>query len=141
MTPAKSIPDLPADAEALRALVLATMTERDAAIAERDRLLAEREALTARNERLHALLLKLSRVQFGRKSERLPEEQFQLGLEDLEAAIAKNEAEAEKHDPTLRREHAVKRRAGRGALPAHLPRIEVELPPPDTACPCCRASG
>jgi hypothetical protein len=45
VTPAKSIPVLPADAEALRALVLATMTERDAAIAERDQLLAEREAL------------------------------------------------------------------------------------------------
>ena len=75
MTPAKSIPVLPADAdaEALRALVLATVAERDAAVAERDQLLAEREALITRNERLHTLLLKLSRVQFGRKSERLPE--------------------------------------------------------------------
>jgi transposase len=140
VTPAKSIPVLPADAEALRALVLATVAERDAAVAERDQLLAEREALTTRNERLHALLLKLSRVQFGRKSERLPEEQFQLGLEDLEAAAAKNQAEAEKHDPALRHERAVQRRASRGALPSHLPRIDVELTPPDTACPCCRAT-
>ena len=48
MTPAKSIPVLPADAEALRALVLATVAERDAAAAERDQLLAEREALITR---------------------------------------------------------------------------------------------
>ena len=31
-------------------------------------------------------------------------------------------------------------RASRGALPAHLPRIEVTLTPEDTACPCCRAT-
>jgi transposase len=34
---------------------------------------------------------------------------------------------------------ATKRRASRGALPAHLPRIEVTLAPEDTACPCCQA--
>jgi hypothetical protein len=108
-----ALPNLPADAEALRALVLATMAERDAAVAERDRLLAECDALAARNERLHALLLKLRRLQFGRKSERLPDEQLQLGLEDVEAAIAKNDAEAERQDPALRKkftgtpEHAI----------------------------------
>jgi len=31
-----------------------------------------------RNERLQHLLLKLKRMQFGKKSERLPEEQLQL---------------------------------------------------------------
>jgi len=128
-----STPDLPADVEALRALVLAMMAERDA-------LMQERDALAAQNERLHHVLLKLRRLQFGRKSERLPEEQLQLGLEDLEAAIAKGEAEAERCDPALRRERAARRRANRGNLPAHLPRIEVELAPQDTACPCCRAA-
>jgi transposase len=34
---------------------------------------------------------------------------------------------------------AEKRRANRGALPAHLPRIDVTLEPDDTSCPCCRA--
>ena len=57
-----------------------------------------------------------------------------------EAAIAKNDAEAERRDPALRRHRAATRRASRGALPAHLPRVEVELAPPDTACPCCRAT-
>ncbi len=123
---------LPQDIEALRALILATFAERDAAVSERDILLAQ-------NDRLRHLLLKLTRMQFGARSERLPEDQLELGLEALEQAIAKDEAEAEKQNPELRKDNAAKRRASRGALPAHLPRIEVTLMPEDTACPCCRA--
>ena len=130
--------DLPAEPEALRALVLTMMAERNAAIAERDTAMAERDELATRNERLHALLLKLRRMQFGRKSERLPAEQLALALDDLETAIAAIEAEAERGDPALRRERTKKRRASRAALPVHLPRIEVVLMPPDTACPCCK---
>jgi transposase len=125
------IPSLPEDAAALRALVLAAIAERDAAVSERDTLLAQ-------NDRLRHLLLKLTRMQFGAKSERLPEEQMQLGLEAIEQALAKGEAETEKRDPELRKDNAARRRASRGALPAHLPRIEVTLVPDDTACPCCR---
>lgn len=136
---------LPKTAAALRALLLAARAERDGALAERDsvaaerdRLAAECDALAGQNDRLRHLLLRLKRMQFGAKSERLPEEQLQLGLEDLEQAIAQGEAEGEKRDPALKRERAAKRRASRGALPAHLPRVEVTLTPEDTACPCCR---
>jgi transposase len=132
-SPSTEIPKLPDDIAALHALVLATLSERDAAVAERDLLLAQ-------NDRLRHLLLKLTRMQFGAKSERLPEEQLQLGLEALEQAIAQDEAEAEKQDPDLRKDNATRRRASRGALPAHLPRVEVTLTPEDTACPCCRAA-
>jgi len=52
---------------------------------------------------------------------------------------AKDEAEAEKRDPQVRKGTAAKRRANFGALPAHLPRIDVTREPEDTACPCCRA--
>ena len=123
---------LPDGIEALRTLVLTTMSERDAAVTERDILLAQ-------NDRLRHLLLQLKRMHFGARSERLPEEQLQLGLEAIEQAIAQGEAEAEKRDPELRKDAAAKRRASRGALPAHLPRIEVTLAPEDTACPCCQA--
>jgi transposase len=129
----ETLPSLPNDGEALRALVLATFAERDALATERDLLLAQ-------NDRLRHLLLKLTRMQFGAKSERLPEEQLQLGFEALEQAIAKEDAQAEKQDPALRKNNASKRRASRGALPAHLPRIEVTLTPEDTACPCCKAT-
>jgi transposase len=120
---ALDIAALPDDPAALRALLIEA--------------LAERDALEAQNDRLRHILLKLQRQQFGRKSERLPEEQLELGLADLETAIAKAEAEAEKRDPALKCERAAKRRASRGALPAHLPRVEVVLAPESTACPCC----
>jgi transposase len=129
----ETLSSLPDDAEALRALVLATFAERDAVVTERDSLLVQ-------NDRLRHLLLKLTRMHFGARAERLPEEQLQLGLEALEQAIAQEDAQAEKQDPALRRDSAAKRRASRGALPAHLPRIEVTLAPEDTACPCCRAA-
>ena len=132
-SPRDDMQSLPEGIEALRALVLATMSERDAAVTERDTLLAQ-------NDRLRHLLLQLRRMHFGARSERLPEEQLQLGLEALEQAIAKEDAEAEKRDPERRLDNAAKQRASRGALPAHLPRIEVTLAPEDTACPCCRAS-
>jgi transposase len=133
-------PTLPKTAAALRALLLTAWAERDSAVAERDSIAAERDALASQNDRLRHLLLKLKRMQFGAKSERLPDEQLQLGLEDLEQAIAQGEADAERRDPTLKQERATKRRANRGALPAHLPRIEVTLDPDDTACPCCRGA-
>ena len=42
--------------------------------AERDVLVVERDTLVQRNERLHHILLKLKRLQFGRKSEQLDED-------------------------------------------------------------------
>src|SRR6185369_10974117 len=92
-----------------------------------------------RVERQQLLIWKLNRLQFGQKSERLPEDQRQMAFEDLEQAIAQDQAEVEKRDPELRRQRGAKRRASRGALPAHLPRIEITLTPDDTNCPCCRA--
>src|ERR1700684_1781263 len=132
-SPPANLQSLPETVEALHALVLATFVERDAAVIERDTLLTQ-------NDRLRHLLLKLTRMHFGARSERLPEEQLQLGLEALEQAIAKDEAQAEKQDPELRKDNAAKRRESRGALPSHLPRLEVTLTPEDTACPCCRAA-
>jgi transposase len=139
-SPQESMQSLPEDAAALRVLVLATMAERDVTLAERDAAVTERDTLLVQNDRLRHLLLQLRRMHFGARSERLPEEQLQLGLEALEQAIAKDEAQAEKQDPELRKDNAAKRRASRGALPAHLPRIELTLTPEDTACPCCRAT-
>lgn len=124
-------PSLPDDPGALRALLLETRTLVET-------LVAERDALASRNERLHHLLLKLKRRQFGAKSERLPEEQLLFAFEEIEATLAANAAEAGKASPTLRDSRAKRRRAGRGRLPAHLPRVEVVLPPEATACPCCQ---
>ena len=95
----------------------------------RDSLAAERDALAERNERLQHLLLKLRRMQFGPSSERLPEDQLQFAFEELEAAIASNDGRGREALADLRKKNAARRRAGRGRLPAHLPRIEQVLCP------------
>ena len=81
----------------------------------------------------------MQRAQFGRRSERLDPDQLLLALEDIEQAIAGNEAGEDKEDAAAARARAEKRRANRGALPAHLPRVHVTIEPDDTNCPCCRA--
>ena len=128
---------LPDDLAALRALVLTAWAERDAERAEKGRLIEERDQLADQNDRLRHLLRQLQRMQFGQRSEKLDPDQFNLGLEDLEQAIAAGEAEQEKADPALRQARSEKRRAGRGPLPEHLPRVEIVIEPEDTACPCC----
>jgi transposase len=124
---------LPDDPAALRAMLLA-------ALADRDSLAAERDALAERNERLQHMLQELGRMQFGPRSERLPEDQLQFAFEEVEAAIAAAGAEAQKRSPDLRKENTARRRAGRGRLAAHLPRVEQVLLPESTVCPCCRGT-
>jgi transposase len=118
---------LPADAEALRALLRSAFAERDAAIAERD-------CLAEQNDRLRHLLRQLQRAQFGRSSEKLDADQLHLALEDIEQAVARGETEDEKRGAPRPRRRA----EARPSLPPHLPRVEVVIAPEDTACPCCR---
>jgi transposase len=98
----------------------------------------ERAALVEQNERLRHLLLKLQRRQFGRKSERLTDEQLQFAFEEIEATLAETAAEAGQRSPAAREQQKQRRRAGRGYLPAHLPEIEQVLAPEATTCPCCQ---
>jgi transposase len=123
---------LPDDIEALRALALNAIAERDGAIAERDNAIAQ-------NDRLRHLLRKANDARFGSKSEklsRLPPDQLALALEDIEQAIAKSDAMAEKERAPLPRGL---RKANRGSLPKHLPHIHETIAPEDRNCPCCRA--
>jgi transposase len=126
-TAAETLPD---DVAALRLMLLEARAERDA---ERD----QNTRLAAQVDRLRHLLRQLQRLQFGRRSEKLDPDQLNLTFEDLEQAIAEVEAEQERADPALKRARAEKRRAERGSLPEHLPRVEVVIEPDDTACPCC----
>ena len=130
----ESADQLPTDIAALQALLAAARAERDAAIAER-----ESDQALSQNDRLRHLLRQLQRAQFGRRSEKLDPEQLALAFEDIEQAIAANEADDDKKDPTAAQARAEKRRVNRGALPAHLPRVHVTIEPEDTNCPCCRA--
>ena len=96
-------------------------------------LLAER----ARAERLAQIIKELQHHRFGRRAETLPIDQLELGLEDVQQAEAAEAAETEKTDPAARSQKARQRRANRGSLPAHLPRIEVVVDVESMSCPCC----
>jgi transposase len=119
--------DLPDNIERLKAML----------VAERAAHAAERSLLVEQNDRLLHTLRQLQRNQFGRKSERLSEEQLNLGLEDLETTIASGEAAQETADATLAASRKRARKVNRGHLPAHLPREEVVIEPESNICPCC----
>src|SRR4051795_1318631 len=96
---------------------------------ERDTVRSEHEAAQAEIEKLRLLIRQLQRGRFGRRSEKLEPDQLQLGLEDLEQAVAA--AEAAQEEAAARSGGASRpprsRRRNLGALPAHLPRIELLL--------------
>src|SRR5919202_1923057 len=114
------------------------LVERDAARTERDLIREERDAAQAEVEKLRLLIRQLQRGRFGRRSERLDPDQLQLGLEDLEQAAAAAEAAQEEVATRSSTPRAPRsRRRNLGALPAHLPRVEVLVDVEDKACPCC----
>src|SRR4051794_17042891 len=71
------------------------LAERDAARTERDLVREQHDVAQAEIEKLRLLILQLQRGRFGRRSERLDPDQLQLGLEDLEQAVAAAEAAPE----------------------------------------------
>src|SRR6202044_1461728 len=96
-------------------------------------LLAER----TRAERLEQIIKEMQRHRFGRRAETLPEDQLLLGFEEVEQTTAADEANQETKPPAEREARAAKRRANRGSLPIHLPRIEMVVDIEDHSCPCC----
>jgi transposase len=110
---------LPDDVETLRRMV------RELAVERTD--LAEAQAEI---ERLKLLVRKLQHSQYGRRSERLDEDQLQLGLEDVGADIARVEA----------RLPVAKTKTPRGerlSLPDHLAREDVRVDLDHDACSGC----
>lgn len=111
--------NLPSDIALLKALV------RDMAAAV--------ESRESEIERLHAIIKKLQRAQFGRRSERLDPDQFELALEDIESDISRVR---ERHPvPLAESEKALPKRT---PLPDHLPRVEQLI---DVDSPICRHCG
>jgi transposase len=128
---------LPDDIDALRALILAERAARVAIVSERNAIAVERDTLAARNARLEAIITEIRRAHFGRKSERITDDQLALALEELETSLAKAEAEDEKSNPALKTERTRKRRASRKESLDRLPHEEVVIEPDSKVCPCC----
>lgn len=136
--------DLPNDAETLKAMILAARADNARLEAERLRLqhegqvlAAEVDRLTAQTDRLDHIIAVLRRSQFGRRSEKISDDQIELALEDVETTFGAEDAAAEKIEPIVQREGTKARRANRGHLPKHLPREEVVIEPTEMSCPCC----
>src|SRR5262245_10916984 len=133
------------------------LTAKDALLAERDEMLAARtaELAAAKNgliektleaEQLKAQLAKLRREKFGASSERTERaiEQFELALEEIEAATAEGAApitstsEAEAPEaPSTPAGSAAPKKKKRRQLPLGLPRREIVHAPADV----CKACG
>src|ERR687887_755012 len=128
-----ALPDLNVlPAEELRALILAQHQE----------LLTKDEQLLWREreiEHLKLLLVKLHRMQFGRKSEKLQRqiEQLELRLEELESNRSEKASSSEPSSgvATL---NAATRKPARRTLPDHLPRQTRTHVPKETVCPQCQ---
>lgn len=103
--------DLPDDVDALRALVL-----------EQARVLADiadaKDKADARIERLQAIIDAFMRHRFGRRSEQLDPDQFELALEDMETALAEAEHAREQASKQVSPERSHRtRKTNRGSLP------------------------
>jgi len=104
----------------------------------KDLVLSLHAQLQSRNteiENLKLLILKLKRMQFGRKSEKLDRqiEQLELQLEDLEAT----QAAATPAEPENAPQAEKKTRPSRRPLPENLPRETKRREPKQKACPDC----
>jgi transposase len=135
---------LPDDIDALRALIAAERAVHAAVVEERDQLTTRNTALEGANARLDAanarlqqILAEIRRAHFGRKSERIDDDQLALALEELETAHAKIDAETEQADPVLKAARTKQRRTSRNENLEHLPHEEVVIEPDSTSCPCC----
>jgi transposase len=126
--PGASLPDLETlDAAALKALIVAQHEEIS--------------SHTAEIERLRLLIIRLQRMQFGQKSEKLQRqiEQLQLQLDDLETTDAERKLNTESELPPAAAAifAAVTSKPVRRALPDHLPRETETHSPAHDSCPAC----
>ena len=105
------------------------------------------EEVSRRDTELHAAQIKiqaltlelahLRRMRFGVKSEALASEQRELFEETLASDLAAAQAELAAQSPAQRSPRVPRTRAGRQALPEHLPRIEFRHEPDSCTCGQC----
>jgi transposase len=130
---------LPDDIGMLQALLDTARSGHAALTAERDALISERDRLAALNEKLEAIIAEMRRARFGRKSERISDDQLALMLDELETSLAKIEAEADKvdADKSEKKDPSGRRRRHRFPNLDHLPHVVETIEPESKACPCC----
>ena len=124
--------------EAQHSAVERLQGERDGLRVERDTFRVERDAANAEVEKLQLIIKQLLRSRYGAHSEKLDPDQLQLGLEEVEQSLGA--AQAVVSEPPTDSKASGERQPpqrNRGALPAHLPRVEIVIDVEDKRCPCC----
>jgi transposase len=106
---------------------------------ERDTFRAERDTANAEVEKLQLIIKQLVRSRYGAHSEKLDPDQLQLGLEEVEQSLGAAQAGVAGEPPTDKKATGERQppQRNRGALPAHLPRVEIIIDVEDKRCPCC----
>ena len=93
-----------------------------------------RAEIIARQE---SLIKELHHALYGKRSEKLTEDERQLAFEDLEIAVAEVEAATDSSTPsTAPREKRPSPNRNIGNLPEDLPRVEEIIEPLSLECPC-----
>lgn len=120
--------DLPDDIDALKNIILAQREQNavQAGVIERKE---------TRIVQLEKLVIDFKRALFGARPEKVCPEQYELALEDIEAAQEVVHAEDEADDRQISGTPRP-RKVNRGSLPKHLPRIEEIIEPESTTCAC-----
>lgn len=91
--------------------------------------------------RLEHLVKELNQALYGKKSEKLSEDERQLCFEDLEVAVAEAEEQQARLKQDAPRKKTAKPKRNLGNLPKELPRIETTIEPDSTFCPVLRTYG
>lgn len=126
---------LPDDPQSLRAMLVALKAE----VVERDGRITELECARQEAEaelvRLGAIIAVLQRHRFGARSEQMDPDQLALALEEVDAVVGRVQARL---DAVAKEAKGVRpRERNRGALPAHLERVEQVVDVVEKSCTCC----
>jgi transposase len=106
---------------------------------EREAFRAERDTANAEVEKLQLIIKELMRSRYGARSEKLDPDQLQLALEEVAQSLGAAQAAVDPEAPADRKAAGERKPPlrNRGALPAHLPRVEVVIDVEDKRCPYC----
>lgn len=104
-----------------------------------EQLRAERDTANAEVEKLQLIIKALMRSRYGARSEKLDPDQLQLALEEVAQSLGVAHAVVDPEAPADRTATGERKppQRNRGALPPHLPRVEVVIDVEDKRCPCC----
>ena len=123
------VANLPKDIDALKAIIIVQQDNNN-------RLEDKNDRLEDKNDRLELLVRAFKQAMFGRKSEKIDPDQFELALEDIETAMACIHAEDNPLDDVAIPKTSKPRAPNRGSLPKHLPRVEQIIEPESKQCAC-----